>query len=522
MVVKYREMDELGGNQEQLAIMDPQAAQETRNKRRESHVVTVVPSVGTVQDDYMVVNDEDDMDEYDCYDMDTEEDVTKGFLPNGKALLVAAAAAAQSAATGQRSAGAGASGSQLFRNRFSTKGSGASRRLRKRVVFKNGDCNVTQANVAKRRRRYLADIFTTLVDIQWRWNLMVFSMGFILSWLGFAIVWWLICFTHGDLEHAGDAKWTPCINNVHSFTSAFLFSIETQHTIGYGSRYTTEECPEAIFIMCLQSIVGVMIQAFMVGVVFAKLSRPKKRTQTLLFSRQAVICQRDHRLCLMFRLGDMRKSHIIQAQVRAHLIRKRVTPEDEVLPHHLHEMKVFYDAGENQIFFIWPMTIVHVIDETSPFYRMSARDLHRDNFEIVVILEGCIESTGMTTQARSSYLPTEILWGHRFEQLVHYRKEDGEYAVDYSRFNNTYEVDTPLCSGRDLEEWRKTGGSGKPPPPKKPLPSAKHLLVRSRSFDNMKGKQRSERKISSPSPPSGPAPSHHSANPNPKSTEAKL
>jgi hypothetical protein len=31
----------------------------------------------------------------------------------------------------------------------------------------------------------------------------------------------------------------------------------------------------------------------MVGIVFAKLSRPKKRAQTLLFSRNAVICHRD-------------------------------------------------------------------------------------------------------------------------------------------------------------------------------------------------------------------------------------
>lgn len=48
--------------------------------------------------------------------------------------------------------------------------------------------------------------------------------------------------------------------NIYSFTSCFLFSVETQHTIGYGSRHTTEYCPEAIIIMCVQSITGVMIQ----------------------------------------------------------------------------------------------------------------------------------------------------------------------------------------------------------------------------------------------------------------------
>ncbi|CAG9824633.1 unnamed protein product [Phaedon cochleariae] len=331
------------------------------------------------------------------------------------------------------------------------------RRLRKRVVFKHGDCNVVQGNVAKRRRKYLQDIFTTLVDAQWRWTLLVFAMNFLLSWLTFAIVWWLIVFTHGDLseEHLnGTIPWTPCVTNIRGFTSAFLYSIETQHTIGYGGRVITEECPEAIFVMCIQSIAGVMIQAFMVGVVFAKLSRPKKRTQTLLFSRNAVINHRDGVPCLMFRVGDMRKSHIIEAHVRAQLIRHKVTKEGEHLPFFQTELKVGGDGEEEKIFFIWPTTIVHKIDSKSPLYNMSANNLLRERFEIVVILEGVIESTGMTTQARSSYLPSEILWGHRFQSLITFKKDSGEYEVDYALFNDTIEVDTPLCSARELDERR--------------------------------------------------------------------
>ncbi|CAN8030995.1 unnamed protein product, partial [Ixodes persulcatus] len=196
-------------------------------------------------------------------------------------------------------------------------------RARKRVIFKNGSVNLSKEHVYKRSQRYLQDIFTTLVDIQWRWNLMVFSMGFILSWLVFAIIWWLIMFAHGDFDpHEGD--WTPCIVDVTSFTSAFLFSLETQHTIGYGSRAITPECPEAVFILCMQSITGVMIQCFMAGIVFAKLSRPKKRSQTLLFSRNAVVCLRDGKLCLLFRVGDMRKSHIIGTNIAAQIIRRKV------------------------------------------------------------------------------------------------------------------------------------------------------------------------------------------------------
>ena len=193
----------------------------------------------------------------------------------------------------------------------------------------------------------------------------------------------------------------------------------------------------------------------MVGVVFSKLTRPKMRAQTLLFSRSAAICQRDGQLCLMFRVGDMRKSHIIDAHIRAQMIRMRVTDEGEIMPYYQHELKCGVDHDESDIFLIWPMTIVHKITPDSPLYNISASDLLKEKFEIVVILEGTVESTSMTTQARSSYLPSEIKWGHRFEPLVSFRKDSGQYAVDYSLFNNTYEVDTPLCSSKDLDEFKK-------------------------------------------------------------------
>lgn len=66
------------------------------------------------------------------------------------------------------------------------------------------------------------------------------------------------------------------------------------------------------------------------GMIFAKLSRPKKRAETLMFSRSAAICLRDGALCLMFRIGDMRSSHLIEAHVRGMVVRRRVTREGEV------------------------------------------------------------------------------------------------------------------------------------------------------------------------------------------------
>lgn len=57
----------------------------------------------------------------------------------------------------------------------------------------------------------------------------------------------------------------------------------------------------------------------------------------------------------------------------------------------------------------------------------------------------------MTTQARSSYLANEILWGHRFEPVLF--EEKNQYKIDYAHFHKTYEVpSTPRCSAKDLVE----------------------------------------------------------------------
>ncbi|ELU17004.1 hypothetical protein CAPTEDRAFT_3998 [Capitella teleta] len=329
--------------------------------------------------------------------------------------------------------------------------------MRRRLVHKNGECNISHANIKKRRQRYLADIFTTLVDIKWRWNLLIFVLAFTVSWLVFALIWWLICFSHGDFDHQGDSKFKPCVKEVTDFTTALLFSIETQHTIGYGGRMTTPNCPEAILIMMFQCCFGVIIQALMTGLVFAKLSRPKKRAETLMFTKNATVCKRDGQLYLLFRVGDMRKSHIVEAHVRSIMIKKRVTEEGEVMPLYQQQVSVGGEEGEDRLFLVWPVIIEHKIDEASPFWDISPEDLLREQFELIVILEGIVESTGMTTQARTSYLPGEILWGHRFERLVTYQKENGEYMIDYSRFHCTVPVDIPQCSAKKLTAMQKAG-----------------------------------------------------------------
>uniref|UniRef100_A0A3Q0R1G4 ATP-sensitive inward rectifier potassium channel 14 n=1 Tax=Amphilophus citrinellus TaxID=61819 RepID=A0A3Q0R1G4_AMPCI len=350
-------------------------------------------------------------------------------------------------------------------------------RVRSRFVKKNGQCNVVFNNMEDKPRRYLADIFTTCVDIRWRYLLLIFTTTFLLSWLLFGLIFWGVAYAHGDFEihipekdgaprsttEEGKAEWRPCILHIQGFVGAFLFSIETQTTIGYGFRCVTEECPFAVVTVVVQSIVGCIIDSFMIGTIMAKMVRPKKRAQTLLFSHHAVIALRDGKLCLMWRLGNMRKSHIVEAHVRAQLIKPYVTAEGEYLPLEQTDIDVGYDDGLDRLFLVSPLVVVHEINKNSPLYNLNRNDLQKEDFEIVVILEGMVEATAMTTQARSSYLAKEILWGHRFEPVV-FEKGD-RYHVDYSRFHKTYEVyshafcyenEVALCCGDDEDEKDKT------------------------------------------------------------------
>ncbi|XP_076122974.1 ATP-sensitive inward rectifier potassium channel 12 [Alosa pseudoharengus] len=347
--------------------------------------------------------------------------------------------------------------------------------LRSRFVKKNGQCNVMFSNMEDKPRRYLADIFTTCVDIRWRYLFLIFCSTFLVSWFVFGVIFYLVSLAHGDFdEHlrmvstpgsgvggglgsgvGGRAveqkEWKPCLLHVEGFVGAFLFSIETQTTIGYGWRCVTEECPLAVVTVVVQSILGCIIDSFMIGTIMAKMARPKKRNQTLMFSNNAVIALRDGKLCLMWRVGNLRRSHIVEAHVRAQLIRPYVTTEGEFIPLEQTDLNVGYDTGIDRLFLVSPLVIVHEIDEDSPLYGMSRADLESDEFEIVVILEGMVEATAMTTQCRSSYLSKEILWGHRFEPVIF--EDRDRYQVDYARFHKTYEVSsTPHCSAKELSE----------------------------------------------------------------------
>ena len=102
-----------------------------------------------------------------------------------------------------------------------------------------------------------------------------------------------------------------------------------------------------------------------------------------------------------------------------------------------------------------PQTVAHRIDKTSPLYNLGQKELLNSKFEMLVTLEGIVEPTGNSLQIRSSYLPNEILWAHRFETMVNYSKKRGTYVVDCSCLNAVLPDNTPGISRKNWEEKRQ-------------------------------------------------------------------
>ncbi|KAJ8391245.1 hypothetical protein AAFF_G00095120 [Aldrovandia affinis] len=320
---------------------------------------------------------------------------------------------------------------------------------RQRYVTKDGKCRVNLGRI-EGWARFLCDLFTTLVDLRFRWFLLVFTVCYVATWVAFAEIYLLDAWLRDDLAHLADPPWRPCYQNVDGFLSALLLSVESQMTIGYGHRAVTAHCAEGVALLMAQSIVGSIIDVVMAGCMFMKISRPQKRALTLVFSRHCVVSRRDGRLCLMFRVGDLRESHMVDAKIRAKLIQSRLTKEGEFIPLEQTEVNLGFDTGGDRLFLVEPQTITHVIDQASPFWETSAESLKRESFEIIVILEGIVEASGMTCQARTSYTEDEILWGHRFESCM--TREKGAFQVDYGAFDKTIAIQTWTRSAKEMQE----------------------------------------------------------------------
>ena len=57
-------------------------------------------------------------------------------------------------------------------------------------------------------------------------------------------------------------------------------------------------------------------------------------------------------------------------------------------------------------------------------------------------------------QARTSYVPREILWGHRFERIEEYDISHGRWHVDFAGFDDVVYCQNLRHSARELAKFK--------------------------------------------------------------------
>ena len=194
----------------------------------------------------------------------------------------------------------------------------------------------------------------------------------------------------------------------------------------------------------------------MVGVVFAKIARPGRRALTVVFSKNAVITQRNGALHLIFQLADIQLSQLVESHFRAQLRSRLVTEEGEVLNNYMRELRLTTQCEGNSLaedrgLLLLPVQVSHIITEDSPLYSLDPLALLNADLEIVLVMEAVVEPSGNTTQALTSYLPDEILWGCTFQSTTDYDRTTRSFNVDIKKINSvSKESYTPRRSARDI------------------------------------------------------------------------
>lgn len=310
-----------------------------------------------------------------------------------------------------------------------------------RYMQKDGRFPVIFRTPSKNWSPYLTDIFTTLVEIRWSVVILFFCLSYILSWLFFGLCYWLIAHVNGDADNPDEEL---CVAKVRGFTGAFMFSMETQATIGYGVRGMTENCMVAIVVVTIQDIFSCLLDTIVIGIIIAKMASARKRAQTVGFSRFAVVNLRDGVLCLSWRLGDLRGNHILEGVIKATLVRYKKQPLGFVVMSYQD-----LDVQNREIILATPTTIVHKLEPGSPLYNLGPKDLLDDHFELVVSFTYTGDSTGLLHQTRISYTPADIRWAQRFHDMLKVGKKS--YKVDYAKFNEATWVPVPMVSAEELD-----------------------------------------------------------------------
>lgn len=234
------------------------------------------------------------------------------------------------------------------------------------------------------------------------------------------------------------------------------------------SNYYFGECWSPFLLVLSQVCSAILFDAVAVGLLFHRISRGRIRSRTIAFSDKAVIQRVKGIPYLMFRMGELRRYHLVGATIRCYCVRhERIATTNTIGGHEeatsiattyfmSRQMRLLHpdQCYGSDVWMGLPQVIVHRMDNDSPLVPPSSwydgngtlrasnekgrrddllvqsqeknfsdlnfmRDfLHDRDAEIVVLVEGTDEGTGSATQARHSYKVTDLAWNHTFAPCI--------------------------------------------------------------------------------------------------------
>jgi inward rectifier potassium channel len=221
---------------------------------------------------------------------------------------------------------------------------------------------------------------------------------------------------------------TGGINNAApgSFFDAFVFSVQTLATIGYGVMAPVTKLANVIVVS--EAVVGLLVSAVSTGLVFAKftLIRPM-----IAFANKIVIAPMNGVPTLAVRVGNQRGNLIVDVRARVLLTRTEVTAEGKTW----YRMLDLPLVREHTPALTRSWNVLHVIDDASPLKGATAESLAKQEVEIIVTLTGTDETSMQTMHARRRYLDREISLDMRYVDLLHVRA-DGKLVFDCAKFDH--------------------------------------------------------------------------------------
>jgi inward rectifier potassium channel len=211
-----------------------------------------------------------------------------------------------------------------------------------------------------------------------------------------------------------------------SVADAF-FSVETIATIGYG--VLSPGTLYANVLMLVETVLGILFVAVSTGVLVARVSRATAR---VMFARVATVAPWNGVPTLFLRLGNERRSQILEADVAIYLLRDEVSTEGVALRRF---NTLHLERGHTPAFAL-TYTAIHQITPDSPLHGATPESLAAEDAGLIVTVTGLEETTGQTVHARHIYVSSDILWNRRYADIFA-MDEAGERFLDYGRFDET-------------------------------------------------------------------------------------